>query len=189
MISAPRLLDDDLLDEFEAILRSHRIGIVEAWAPGLIDEQIDAVIAGTDLQLSDEVQTWWRRHNGRVSHDLPAEQMHLIPSNREPMSLQNAVACYRQRGGQGQRLLVVNGRPEIQVACRQRGEVPAPVYWDRYDDFVTPEIAAPSLGELILTWMSYIERGVYAVRPGGGWAADQPTLVEPPDDVVERGLW
>jgi hypothetical protein len=67
MISAPRLLDDDLLDEFEAILRSHRIGILKAWAPGLIDEQIDAVIASTDLQLSDEVRTWWRRHNGEVT--------------------------------------------------------------------------------------------------------------------------
>lgn len=189
MSSGPRLLDDDLLDEFEAVLAAHRIGIIEAWAPGLTDEEIDETIATTDLQLPDEVRTWWRRHNGLVSHDVPVDQIHLVPSNREPMSLGNAVACYQQRDGEGQLLLIVNGRPEIQLACRQRGKVPTPVYWDRYDDFVRPQIAAPSLGELILVWMSYIERGVYAVDPDGGWTTDQPLLVEPPDDVIERGLW
>ncbi|MEY2515694.1 MAG: hypothetical protein QOJ89_3052 [bacterium] len=189
MSSGPRLLDVDLLDQFEAILRAHRIGIVEAWAPGLTDEQIDEAIAGTDLQLPDEVRTWWRHHNGLVSRDVRVDQIHLLPSNREPMSLQNAVACYRQRAAGDQLLLVVNGRPEIQVACCRRGEVRAPVYWDRYDDFVSPEIAARSLGELILVWMSYIERGVYAVDPDGGWAAGQPLLVKPPDYVVKRGLW
>src|SRR5690349_21213186 len=84
MSSGPTLLDDDLLDQFEATLRSHRIGILEAWAPGLTDEQIDAAIAGTDLQLPDEVRTWWRRHNGLVSHRVPIDQIDLLPSNREP---------------------------------------------------------------------------------------------------------
>jgi hypothetical protein len=189
MSSGAPLLDDDLLDQFEATLRTHRIGILEAWAPGLTDEQIDAAIAGTDLQLPDEVRTWWRRHDGLVSHRVPVDQIDLLPSNREPMSLQNAVAAYQQRGGDDQRLLIVNGRPEILVACRERGEDPAPVYWDRYDDFVSPAIAAPSLGALILVWMEYIDRGVYAVSPHGGWADDQPLLVEPPEDVVKRGLW
>lgn len=189
MSSGPRLLDDDLLDRFDATLKAHRIGIVEAWAPGFTDQQIDEAIASTDLQLPDEVRAWWRRHNGLVSDEVSVDQIHLLPSNREPMSLEHALACYRQRGGEDQLLLIVNGRPEIQVACRQQGNVPAPVYWDRYDDFVRPELAAPSLGELVLVWISYIERGVYAVDPDGGWAADQPLLLTPPQDVVRRGLW
>ena len=184
----PRLLDDDLLDEFEAVLRARRIGIQRAWAHGLTDARIDEIIAPTDLQLPEEVRVWWRRHDGLVADDVPIDQVALVPG-RQPMSLQDAVACHRERKEERQLLLIVNERPEIQLACRCRGDVPAPVYWDRYDDFARPEVAAPSLGELIVLWMSYIHRGVYSVGPDGGWAHDQPVLDDPPQDVRTRGLW
>lgn len=188
MTDGPTLLDDDLLDRFEAVLVADRIGIVQAWAPGLSDAEIDEITAATDLQLPDEVRRWWRWHNGLVTRDVPVEQLHILPSGRELMSLEDAVFSYQERAGEDQLLAIVNENPEIQVACRQRGDVPAPVYWDRYANF-NPEVAAPSMGELILVWLSYIERGVYAVDPAGGWAADQPLLVEPPEDALQRGLW
>jgi hypothetical protein len=184
----PRLLDRELLDRFEGVLRAHRIGIVEAWAPGLSDDEIDELIAPTDLLLPDEVRAWWRWHNGVVTPDVPARSREILP-DRDLRSLQDVLWTYDQRAGEGQRLLIVTGRPEIQVACSERGSVPAPVYWDRYDDFVRPEQAASSLGELVTVWMGYVERGVYASGPDGGWAADQPLLNGPPADVLHRGLW
>lgn len=188
MTQTPRLLDQDLLDRFEAVFTANRIGIVHAWAPGLTDAEIDEIIAGTDLQLPEEVRTWWRWHNGLVTRDVPVDQLHIVPSGRELVSLQDAVLSYQERRGNDQLLLIVNENPQIQVACRQSGDVAAPVYWDRYSNF-NPEVAAPSMGELILVWLNYLERGVYAVSPDGGWAADQPLIVDPPDDVLDRGLW
>jgi len=188
MASGARLLDNDLLDEFEAVLKARRIGIFEAWAPGLTDDDIDEIIAGSDLLLPEEVRVWWRRHNGRRQEIRRPGTWALVPG-REPLSLQDVVRSYKDIGADDQRLPIVHNRPQILVECRHAGDVPAPVYWDRYDDFVRPELAAPSLGDLLLVWISYIERGVYAANPEGGWAADQPLLDEPPPDVVQRGLW
>lgn len=188
MTGTPALLDHNLLDRFEAVLTANGIGIVHAWAPGLTDTEIDEVIAGTNLQLPEEVRSWWRWHNGLITRDVPVEQLHIVPSGRELMSLQDAVFSYQQRRGEDQLLEIVTEQPQIQVACRQSGNVPAPVYWDPKAN-LNPIVAAPSMGELILVWLSYIQRGVYAVDPDGGWAADQPLIVEPPADVLERGLW
>lgn len=186
MTQNPRLLDQDLLDRFESVLTANRIGLVHAWAPGLTDTEIDEIIAGTDLQLPEEVRTWWRWHNGLATRDVPVDQLHIVPSGRELISLQDAVLSY-QAPGQRPTAADSQRNPPIQVGCRQSGDVAAPVYWDRYANF-NPEVAAPSMGELILVWLGYLERGVYAV-PDGGWAADQPQIVEPPDDVLDRGLW
>jgi hypothetical protein len=38
-----RVLSDELLAEFETVLRSVNAAITEVWEPGLSDEQIDAL--------------------------------------------------------------------------------------------------------------------------------------------------
>lgn len=182
MSSPPRLLNADILGQFEALLRTKRIGIVDAWAPGLTDAQIDEITGPTDLQLPEEARAWWRWHNGTTSgHDAWDE---FIAPGRDLWPLEIAVRDYDYIGRRDQLLQPVGDKPYIYVACRQAGDVPAPIYYDRYDDF-QPDIALPSFGELVLTWIKYIETGIYATNPSGGWA---PRPLAPPGDVLDRGV-
>jgi len=60
----PTLLTTDLLDRFEARLRGAGAPIVDAWAPGLTDAQIDELVRPLGIDLPKEARVWWRWHNG-----------------------------------------------------------------------------------------------------------------------------
>ena len=59
-MSAPALLDQALLDQFDARLRALGAAIVDAWAPGLTDDQIDALVCPIGIDLPEEARVWWR---------------------------------------------------------------------------------------------------------------------------------
>lgn len=88
-MTLPRLLSPEILGDFEAQLRARRIGIVEAWAPGLTDAQIDKIIGPADLQLPEEARVWWRWHNG-TRHGQAADRLAILPG-RDLVGLQEAV--------------------------------------------------------------------------------------------------
>jgi len=167
-VTEPRLLSAEILGRF---------GIVEAWAPGLTDPQIDEIIGPADLELPEEARVWWRWHNG-THHGHAPDRLAIVPG-RDLVALQGAVAVYEAVGARNQLLIPVNAKPVIYIACRESGEVAAPVYVEIRD--FEPDLALPSFGELVLTWMSYIERGIYAVAADGGW--DPRPRPELPDDV------
>lgn len=186
MNAAPALLDADLLRRFEAILREKRIGIVDAWAPGLTDQQIDDIIAPTHLQLPEEARVWWRWHNGRRDGSPPLS-WEIVP-NRDLTSLGLAASAYRDAGAQDRLLQFVGEKPLLFVECRHAQAAAATVH--KAGDWtmdVTPVL--PSLGELVLTWISYIERGIYVVGPDGGWSPDQPSPEQRPEDVRKLGVF
>lgn len=181
MTDAPRLLNADVLERFEALLRAKRIGIVDAWAPGLTDAQIDEIVGPTDLQMPEEARAWWRWHNGRRDGH-PPDHWEIVPS-RDLIPLQIAVGDYQYIGTPGGLLIPVGEKPRIYVKCDEEGDVPAPIYCDPSDEGLEPALA--SFGELVLTWIDYIERDVFAVGPEGGWAHPQP---DPYADLRSLGV-
>jgi len=70
------------------------------------------------------------------------------------------------------------------VECRDSGDGPAPVYSQNDPAGDDPRLVLPSFGELVLTWIDYIERGIYATKPGGGWHDFQNY----PSDVLQLGV-
>lgn len=177
----PALLNSDHLERFASLLRARGIP-VDDLQPGLTDAQIDEITGPVNLELPDEMRAWWRWRNGE-----PARTYIPILPAREPLSLQEAVDSYINRVDSGliepaRSLCPVIERPLIFVQCTGAGAIAAPVY--RSHDYPDPpELVLPSFGELVLTWISYIEN-VYSVDPDGGWASRQTY----PTEVLDLGV-
>ncbi len=60
-------LTQALLDQLEERWRTHDAPIARRLAPGLSDEEIDALAEPLELGVPSEARTWWRWHNG--AHD------------------------------------------------------------------------------------------------------------------------
>ena len=163
-----QLLSPDILTRFESLLRSRNVKIVDAWAPGLSDAQIDDIIGPAGLQMPEEVRVWWRWHNG-VRPGSPPDHWMIVPG-RDLLRLQDAVDTYSYVGRGDGLLKPFSEKPHIYVACRATGKVPAPVYYETYD--FSPHLALPSFGELILGWIRYIDSGGYPSGPDG-WTNDK----------------
>lgn len=175
----PTLLDSDLLERFASVLRERGIP-VDALLPGLTDAQIDELTEPTGLQLPEEMRVWWRWRDG----EPPRTYIPILPA-REPVSLQEAITDYTNRLDSGllepeRSLCPIIERPIVFVQCPGNGPIAAPVYrsWD------WPDPPTLVLRELVLTWIAYIESGVCATKPEGGWAHIQNYS----DDVLELGV-
>ena len=164
-----QLLTPDILARFDSLLRSRHVKIVEAWAPGLSDAQIDDIIGPTGLQMPEEVRVWWRWHNG-VRPGYPPDHWMVVPG-RILLALEPEVEAYRDLARGNGLLMPFSEKPHIYVACRAAGNVPAPVYYETHD--FAPHLALPSFGELILGWIRYIDSGGYPSGPDG-WTDDAP---------------
>jgi len=184
-MTAPRLLDAELLAQFESALRAAGVD-VDRLTPGLTDAGIDAIVEPWGLQLPEEVRTWWRWHNGAS----PREYFPLLP-HRQMLDLNEAVDRYAfvVRAGREAHIDPKGGiepiteSPAIFVQCLETGDVPAPVYV--VDEPAAPSrLVLPSFGELVVNWMDFIDRGIYATRPEGGWSEEQHF----PPDVLALGV-
>ena len=169
-MSGPRLLDGALLDDFESLLQARGIR-TDALAPGLADHEIDEIVGPLELELPEELRAWWRWHNGGPVELLPARAMY---------SLQHAVAQYAQgirpdagyHGDPERALRPVSEKAVILIRCAGSGRIPAPVY-SLHDWTSDARLALPSFGELVHTWMGYVEQGIYAARSPDGWSDEQ----------------
>jgi len=184
-MTVPRLLDAELLGQFESALRTAGVE-VDRLAPGLTDEEIDAVAEPLGLEFPEEVRVWWRWHNGAP----PRESIYLLPQ-RVMLRLKEAVGSYAYDVETGRAAYAdppggiqpVSELPAIFVQCLASGNVPAPVYL--VGDWAAPSrLVLPSFGELVVNWMDFIDRGIYATRPEGGWREEQNY----PPDVLARGV-
>lgn len=184
-MTAPRLLDADLLADFEAGLRAKGID-ADALSPGLTDAEIDQIIEPWDLKLPDEVRVWWRWRNGGP----PGNSLYLLP-RRVMLDLEAAIQPHVQDVKSGRTeyadpkgaVQPVDWSPTVLVQCVSRGNVPAPIY-AVHDPAAPAELVRASFGELVLTWLDLIERAVYATRPEGGRSDAQ----EYPPDVLALGV-
>lgn len=184
-MSQVQLLTAEILGEFEGLLRTKAVD-VDALAPGLTNMQISDLAKSAGLDLPEEVTTWWRWRNGT----RPGQALEMLPG-RGMISLEHALASYAQNinpdlgyfGDPPRALRPVNEKAIILVQCSGGRHTAAPVF-SLYDWTSPPRCVLPSFGELVLTWMKYINDGVYSADPVAGWSEHQRY----PDEVLEVGL-
>ena len=91
------LLDRDLLDRLEARLRAAGSLIVDAWAPGLTDTQIDDLLQPLGIDLPEEARAWWRWHDGILVEANP--RVTEISPRRPHLPLRYVAEQYAALGG------------------------------------------------------------------------------------------
>lgn len=182
--AVPAFLSQDLLDRFEARVRAVGAQIVDAWAPGLADERIDALLEPMGIELPEEARVWWRWHNGFIASS--AQRSREITPARWLMDLETAADEYayfrdpmRDAGNPEGLLSPVSEKPTIYFRCAGPKDAPVLVY-SQNDYTERPRLALSAIGDLILTWISYIDRGVFAANADGTWVLD-PQQQHPPD--------
>ena len=157
------LLSSRLLSDLEARLRAEGLAAVQALAPGLTDQQIDTLTAPYGFDLPEEARVWWRWHNG--SHaDAGKPAQYFLPF-RAIFALEDALRDYAEDrelppepGAREALLRLVDEKPVIYFRCAGARDAPVPVY-GRSDWASPPELRLPSIGELVMTWSDYIDRG------------------------------
>lgn len=187
----PTLLDEALLYRFEARLRAAGSLIVDAWAPGLADEQIDDLLLPLGVDLPEEARVWWRWHDGILIEGDPKATE--ISPGRTHLPLRYVAEDYaalegamRQLHGLHGLLNPVGDKPIVYFDCSVPRDAPVPVYTQN-DDVVEPRLVLPSIGELVLTWIDLIDRGVWVTNPDGTWAWNADQLL--PADVLKLGIY
>lgn len=186
------VLDDELLAGFEVRLRRLGAAVVEHWAPGLDDRRIDELLAPLGIDLPEEARAWWRWHNGTVPGALPTGT-YIIPS-RDLMSLEHAVDLVPLAEERveifdmpelAKHFKLVSNKPIIYVDCNGPRDAPAPIY-SQNDDPEPPQLALPSMGELITIWSRLIDDGVFATTSEGQWQRLDPDRIPP--ELRGRGI-
>jgi len=179
----PRVLDDELLDRFEARLRKEGAAIVDHWAPGLTDAQIDELLVPLGIDLPEEARRWWRWHDG-APPDAPP-----ISPGRAHLPLRDAADLYTALSdelyGLEGLLSPVSDMPMVYFHCGVSRDVPVPIYI--LSDWVADlELVLPSIGELVELWIGLIDRGVWKTDADGSWEWDHERL---PPEVLEFGIF
>lgn len=178
------LLDQVLLDRFDASLNSLGAPIVGAWAPGLGDEEIDALLLPLGIDLPAEARVWWGWHNG-TREDAPILTRYL--GDRCPLGLEDAADFYASDRGAQEQLFGFSGllspitdKPSIYFGCDDAHDGQVPIYVQ--NDVETPTIVLPSIRDLVLAWLALIENGAWSIRPDGVWELNQANI---PPGVAE----
>jgi hypothetical protein len=167
----PLFLDLELLERFDAELRALGSPIVDTWAPGLSDDQIDALLQPLGIDLPEEARVWWRWHNGARLDAAPITRNLL--GGGDPLPLELEAEVYASEHGamkqvwEVEKLLgPIGGKPKIYFCCAGPREQPVPIYTQ--DDIEAPAEVLPSIGELVLAWIELIQEGVWTPRADGG---------------------
>lgn len=181
-------LDVGLLERLDAELRALGAPIVDAWAPGITDEEIDAVLLPLDIDLPEEARVWWRWHNG-TREDAAMIDRHLW--RRFPMSLEATAELYASAREDTEYLWSIDKwlcpaieKPEIFFCCDRPRAEPVPIYTQN-DNADIPKEVLPSIGELVLAWLELLERGVWTLRRDGIWTTHPEKI---PDSKIEMGI-
>lgn len=190
-MSAPAVLDRALLDQFDARLRALGAAIVDAWGPGLTDDAIDALVRPIGIDLPEEARVWWRWHNG-VRPDTPPEAWDIMP-DRSLCPLEDSLDLYveqrdwtRDAGFPEVLLNPDSAHPIILFQCAGERNAPVPIYvMDDWSD-QAPRLALPSIGELVRTWITYIDRGLATTTADGRWRRDRHRY---PQDILDLGVY
>jgi hypothetical protein len=167
--------EHELLEGFLRALRRIEAPVADNLAPGLSDEEIDALLEPVGITLPEEARVWWRWRNGP---DPAAPFASTRFAHRGFISLQNEAGYYSDRLeydgeelGFGGMLQPVTERTEIFFYCRVDRDETVPVYEGPQGE--PPELLLPSIGALVRRWTEVLESGyVSAVTPDGVWHFD-----------------
>lgn len=169
-----RMLDDALLEHFDAMLRGQGVIPPDNRPGGLMDAEIDEIAAPFGFRLPEEARVWYRWHDGSRWD---------VFYTRAQLSLADAVetSCESRAEDEDWRaswLQATNEKPYILFECDGAADKPVPVW--HYDYWGEPPTRPQfeSIGEMLLYWMSLVDRG-HAFWQDGSWRLREPI----PDDV------
>lgn len=162
--------------------------IVEVWAPGCTDEEIDARFAPLGIDLPEEARAWWRWHNG-TSDDAPMQ--HRSIGGRTVFSLDVAAAAYRDERDDVRQVFGLEGlvppvgdKPSVFFGCAGPRAEPVPIYVQ--NDIAEPRVVLPSIRSLLEAWLDLIDAGAWQLGSDGAWELD---LYRVPHHFREAGLY
>jgi hypothetical protein len=185
-----QLLDDPLLDELTLALHTAAIS-TDSWAPGLGDDEIDALMEPHGFDLPEEARRWWRWHNGYVEGTGPP-WVGVTP-NRPLLSLEQVLDLHastkdesREIWGADRWLMVFVDRPSIFFACNGARDAPVPIRTQ--EDVDGPEPVLPSIGELVKVWIELINTSVFPAGVEGEWDWDWD-FGRLPQRIVDLGVY
>lgn len=171
-------LDRALLERFDAALGAFGAPIVDAWAPGLSDEEIDALLLPLGIDLPQEARVWWGWHDG-TREDAPILSRHF--GRRAPLGLRDVSEIYASLRGADEQLWGLKGllspitdKPDVYFGCAGARYEHVPIYTQ--NDIETPAIVLPSIGELVLAWITLIEQGAWSINPDGIWELNEENV-------------
>lgn len=169
----PRVLDDNLFAEYDAMLRVQRGGVPDDRPAGLTDAQIDVISESFGFRLPEEVRVWYRWHDG--------SRWDMF-YGRAQLSLADAVETSRESRAededwQASWLQATNEKPYILFQCDGPADEPVPVW--HYDYWGEPPTRPQfeSIGEMLLYWMSLVDQG-HAFWHDGSWKLREPVPAE-----------
>jgi hypothetical protein len=172
------LLDRELLRRFDVALGGLGAPIVDWWAPGLRDEEVDALLLPLGVDLPAEPRVWWAWHNG-TRDDAPPIARSL--GFRDVARLQDAAEIYAIDVEYQEPAFNVNGlltplsgKPNIYFGCKDADDGRVPIYTQ--NDIETPRKVLPSIRELILAWIALIENGAWSINPDRIWQLHEENI-------------
>lgn len=170
-----RLLDKQLLDDFERALGRQSAVVLARTPPGLSQTEIESVFAGAGLTATREALVWWSWRDGSTLDVLPG--LGHIPLRRafEGYDILRQLAKQAGEEATGELrdpdawwkpgwvpMFDTRGEPKIVLDCSGLPDAPAPlrqVEWSSIGDSGFAEAFAPSLGD-------YVGKAVDALASG-----------------------
>lgn len=158
-----------LLERFDETLCEVGASVVDAWLPGLSEDEIRSAFADLDgFELPQELVTWWQWH-GDVDRALSPNK--FFASSKGFFSPQEAARWHHppdEPGAPPHLLSWINSQdPWLYASCAAPAGELAELYF-RHKGELT-ERSPDSLGDLVTHWIAFIERGVWTCEPGTPW--------------------
>jgi cell wall assembly regulator SMI1 len=184
-----RLLGEEQLLRFEALLREHDVPIDEWTRPGLDDADIDLAISPLGLRLPREARIWWRWRDGTIyggQRKLPGPwymalsiegavdqylQLRQVAKNSAPDWPQNDPDIIWSPSW----LPIIRTAQPIAIDCSVPLDAPTPVLHVDFTDLdrsLQPRFNVPrasSLGEMVGWWIMALETDIWYWDESDGW--------------------
>ncbi len=187
----PRVLDEELLAEYEEKLRQQGVPVNDWDCAGIPPQEQHEIIDALGLRLPAEAQTWWSWHNGCPGYGLSKL---AAPIGEKLLTVNDAVDIYREYRDIVER----HAEPDVPELANPDDrwnpawlpitgrQTPIVIDCADPDSAITPlrrinleyvqeskEVAAASLGQMIVWWIDAIDSGAWRWdREAERWVVD-----------------
>jgi hypothetical protein len=172
--SLPVILNAELLASLEQRWRAAGALYLDEMAPGLTDEEINAIAAPLGFGLPEEARQWYRWHNGSSQHYVtPSRVMTPLAEDVERTLMLQEQAPSWQAGW----LRAMDESPWVAFDCRPTSNDTVPVW--HYDPVDHPTRAVfQSIGDMVTLWIEILDNGIWTWSVEKGWQSRDPLPAE-----------
>jgi hypothetical protein len=166
-VTAPRYLDDALLEQLEERLLDHPNSTLrERLQPGLPDERINSLTASLSFHLPEEARRWYRWHNGSSGYDITIRRAMtgLADDVKQTLEFQDEDEHWNHGW-----LKVMTEKPYMVFDCSGSQTEPVAVW---HYDYEFPRPTRPvfaSIGDMVAFWIQLIDDDLMVWDVERGW--------------------